>query len=60
MKRARETQDSRITELKDLERRRGELLQTPRTTTRDEALAALSRLQRRIVDAISDARGNER
>lgn len=52
------TPDSRISELKDLERRRGELLREPRTTTRDLALDALSRLQRSIVEAMSYARRN--
>jgi hypothetical protein len=51
-----ETPDARIGELKELERRRGELLLTARTTARDAALDALSALQRRLVHAMSDAR----
>ena len=47
---------SRMDELKDLERRRGELLRAPRSVKRDEALDALSRLQRRLVDVMSRAR----
>lgn len=50
--------DFGISELEDLERQRGELLREPRTTTRDVALEALSRLQRSIVEAMSDARRN--
>lgn len=58
METGHETAEARVQELKDLERERGELLDTPRTAKRDEALDALGRLQRRIVDAISLARKN--
>ena len=47
-----ETPESRMNELKDLERQRGELLRAPRSVNRDEALDVLSRLQRRLVDVM--------
>lgn len=51
-----ETPESRMDELKDLERQRGELWRAPRSVKRDEALDVLSGLQRRLVDVMSRAR----
>lgn len=44
---------SAMDDLKDLERERGELLEQPRTTLRDDRLDFLSRSQRRIVELMA-------
>lgn len=45
-----------MSELKHLERERGELLKQPRTTSRDDRLDRLGRSQRHIVDLMAAAR----